>query len=244
MDIIESEPTWPIRSLDFDRGAQDYLSLTDANWSHSLSKLALFGAFQRKNTTSTTLCIMAKWSATATAQEFKLEINSSDRLTLDVRRQVNTIPITFNTDSVEWTTTYQDTDWHWFYVTMDPTFLTGSGRYKMYLPDGSTDSVNSSSFGSGQGSIQNGNGDFRIGARNPNLYWNGQLYIPSVFDTTLPAHTDIFDTTQEWPKDFRTNANLITYADGLDFDPTHNLIGTDFTNNNTVTATNTSIPLV
>jgi hypothetical protein len=240
---IHPEPHLPVQGLDFDRGNADYLSLTNANFAYSRTKFAISMWFKRENTTASNFALYTKWTSGAVGanHEFRLRIVSDHRLELQVVRKLTSIPVTYASDTVKWSTQNNNTNWNHILVTCDPGQVFSANRYKAWL-NGSAESVNTSSFGSGQGIPPTAaTTPVKIGAQNPNIYWNGQMYQVAFFSGGLPVIGDVYDATQSWPKDIRTVANLFSIADGDLGQATNDFLLTNWTNNNTVTVT-TEIP--
>lgn len=181
----------PTRSIDFESGSTQYLSMSDASF--GAFNYAKFAAsfWYKKESTGALSCPVAKLGITATS--FRLQWNSSNNL------QFITSVDGVTNDGVQTTTaTYTDTaSWHHILAHFDSANGTSGDRMRLWYDGSEITSFTTDTAPSG--AVFDSTGDFQWGYGAALAPYDGLLFQPAFFSGVLPNISTLYNAGS--PKD-------------------------------------------
>lgn len=230
----ENSITIPTRSIDFERGGTQFLSMSDAN----------FGAFNRDKFGFATWLRIESLSSTNDGEVLSQGSGSNCGFFMGVH---NTGGLTFNVYTngsaqdgiLISTTTLSLSTWYHVYWQWDGQNATANNRMRIWL-NGSEISSFSSRTNPPQTSIFNSTAAIQMGKESlNNIYYDGLLYQPAFFSTTTPSISNLITGTS--PKDVSSLPGLysLLQTTGSSVLEDDYVLSTNWTNTNTVTKSTT-----
>lgn len=223
------------RSVNFASASSQYLNMSDANFgSYTSAKFAISLWFNPNSLPGSNMALMAQQDTANFA--FWLRINSSNKIEFYISSDgsSNDGILTTNINA-------QSSQWQHLMVHFDSANGTADNRMRMWV-DGS-EIVSFSSRTNPSSGVYNSTADITLARKGSAAdYYDGKLYQVAFFDNSLPAITEVRNTSSPFAKDVAgvsvLNALLQPTATSIIDD---SVLTPNWTNNNTATAS-TSVP--
>lgn len=213
------------RSIDFERGSSQFLSMSDANFgAFDRAKFAI-SVWVKRESVSTTQGIFAQYSVSAGNRAFFLSFNGSNQLTFRTNADGTALDGFLAT-----TATYASTSsWYHIMVHFDSANATAGDRMRLWVNGSEV-----TSFGTDTNptaAVVDSSADMIVGAENSaSGYFDGLIHQAAFFSGSLPAIGDVYDSGPIEDISGVTGLYSLLDADGSPINDA--VLASDWTNNN------------